>query len=153
MTNGKGLATAIGTALVAISVWGCGGGGSAAAPTPQIPNVVGNYSGSTTMTFPEAGQSVTCPTTTSATQSGSTVSLAPLVLGGACENVSIPLGQLTIDNTGAIQGQNSGTFDEPTCGRYTYVGSGGFFGRTLQLSVNATSSTCLNINMTITLSR
>ncbi len=131
---------------------GCGGG-NAAAPTPQIPNVVGNYSGSTAMAFPEVGQSVTCPTTTSVTQSGSTVNIAPLVLGGECENISLPLGQATIDNTGAIQGLGSGTYDEPTCGRYTYAASGGFFGRNLQLSVNATSSTCLNINMTINLSR
>ena len=36
----------------------CGSSGSPA-PTPQIPNVVGNYSGSTIITFPELGPSRT----------------------------------------------------------------------------------------------
>jgi hypothetical protein len=128
-------------------------GGSPSAPTPQIPSVVGNYTGNTVLTLPELGQSVTCPTTTSVTQSGTTVNIAPLVLSGECGNLSLPLGQATIDNTGAIQGQSSGTYDEPSCGRYNYTSSGGFFGRDLRLAVNATSSTCYNINMTITLSR
>jgi hypothetical protein len=129
------------------------GGGSPSAPTPQTPNVVGNYSGSTVISAPELGGQITCPTTTTVTQSGTTVTIAPLVLGGECDNISIPLEQVTIDNTGAIQGQNSGTFDEPSCGRYTYTGSGGFFGRELRLSLNATSSTCPNFNLTMTLSR
>jgi len=43
------------------------GGKLAAAPTPQLPNVVGNYSGSTTITFPEIGQTLSCPTTSSVT--------------------------------------------------------------------------------------
>lgn len=38
----------------------CGGSspGSPAAPTPQIPNVVGNYSGTTQIVLPELGQSL-----------------------------------------------------------------------------------------------
>jgi hypothetical protein len=137
---------------VLLALVGCGGG-SPSAPTPQIPNVVGNYAGTTTVGMPELGASVTCPTTTTVTQSGATVNIAPLVLGGECGNVSVPIGQQTIDNTGNIQGQNSGTFDDPSCGRYTYTGSGGFFGRDLRLSMNATSTTCYNMNLTITLTR
>ncbi len=129
------------------------GGGSPSAPTPQTPNVVGDYSGSTVINVPELSQQITCPTTTKVTQSGTTVNIAPLVLGGECDNISIPLEQVTIDNTGAIQGQNSGTFDEESCGRYTYTGSGGFFGREFRLSLNMTSSTCPNLNLTMTLSR
>jgi len=129
------------------------GGGSPSAPTPQTPNVVGDYSGSTVINVPELGQQITCPTTTKVTQSGTTVNIAPLVLGGQCDNISIPLEQVTIDNTGAIQGQNSGSFDEESCGRYTYTGSGGFFGREFRLSLNMTSSSCPNLNLTMTLSR
>jgi hypothetical protein len=58
----------------------CGGdgGNEITGPSNRIPNVAGNYSGTTTITFPELGQTVTCPTTTSVTQSGSNVSIAPL---------------------------------------------------------------------------
>jgi hypothetical protein len=81
------------------------------------------------------------------------VTFAPLILGGECGNISIPLGQSRIDNTGALQEQSAFTFDEPSCGRYSGVASGGFFGRSLQMSVSATSTTCLNFNLTITLTR
>lgn len=68
--------------------------------------------------------------------------------------MSLPLGQATIDNTGAINlGSGSGTFNDPSCGTYTYAASGGFFGRDLRMSVNATSRTCYNFNMTVNLSR
>ena len=129
------------------------GGSSPSAPTPQTPNVAGNYSGSTVINFPAAQAQVTCPTTTAVTQSGATVTFANLVLGGECDNISIGLATDTIDNTGALQGQNSGTLDEPSCGRYTYTGSGGFVGRELRLSLSATSSTCPSFTMTMTLSR
>jgi hypothetical protein len=120
-------------------------------PSSGVPNVAGNYSGTTTMVLPELSRTVSCPTTTTVTQSGSTISIAPLQLGVACDNMSIPLGQATIDATGSL-GQESGTFSE-TCGTYNYTASGGFFGRDLRLSFNATSQTCWNMNMTINLSR
>jgi hypothetical protein len=135
--------------LALLPLVACGGGNSAA-PTPQIPNVAGSYSGTTALAFPELGQSITCPTTTSVTQSGSTVNFTPLMLGGECDT-SFPLEEATIDNTGAIQGE-SGTEDEE-CGRYTWVGSGGFSGRNLQLSVTASSTTCPDFNLTINLAR
>lgn len=135
----------------------CGGGGGEGAngitgPSSRIPNVVGNYSGTTTVTFPELGQSITCPTSTSVTQSGSTVSIAPLILAGQCGNVSVPFGQGTIDATGSLGGQTTTTYTDPSCGTYNVIASGGFFGRDLRLSVNATSRTCYNLNMTINLS-
>jgi hypothetical protein len=130
----------------------CGGGEGTnlTGPSKSIPNVTGNYVGSTTIAFPELGQSLTCPTSTSVTQSGNTISIAPLVMTGPCGNMSIPVGQATIDATGAIPSE-SGTFDEPSCGTYNYTASGGFFGRDFRLSLNATSRTCYNLNMTITL--
>jgi hypothetical protein len=81
------------------------------------------------------------------------VNIAPLILGAACGGMSMPLGQVTIDSTGAIAGPNTGTYNEPSCGVYDVTASGGFFGRELRMSVNATSRTCYNFNMTITLSR
>ena len=105
------------------------------------------------MTFPELNESVSCPTTTSVTQSGGSISMAPLVLGGACGNFSIPVGAGSIDTNGALQGSTSGTYNEPSCGTYNWTGSGGFFGRDLRMSINATSLTCYNFNMTMNLTR
>jgi hypothetical protein len=131
----------------------CGGseGTKVTGPSSTIPNVAGNYSGNTTVSLPELGQSVTCPTSTSVTQSGSTISIAPLVLSGSCGNMSLPMGQRTIDATGGF-GQTTATYND-TCGTYNLVGSGGFFDREMRLSVNATSSTCYNFNLTVSLSR
>lgn len=130
------------------------GGDSPTAPTPQIPNVVGSYTGTITVTLPEVPASRDCPASTSVTQSGSTVSVAPIVLGGTCGNLSLPVGQQTIDATGAFTGPTTGTFFEPSCGgNYTYTASGGFFGRELRISMTATSAICLNFNFTAVLTR
>lgn len=129
----------------------CGGDDDITGPSNRIPEVAGNYSGTTTLTFPELGQTVSCPTSTRVTQSGSTVSIAPLVLAGQCGNLSLPLGSVTIDATGSL-GQETFTTTE-SCGVYQGVGSGGFFGRDLRLSVSMTSTTCYNLNMTVNLSR
>jgi hypothetical protein len=142
--------------VVVLSAVSCGGdnGGSPAAPTPQIPAVDGNYSGNITITFPELNTSLTCPASTVVTQSGRTVNVAPLILGGQCGNQSVPLGQVTIDNTGAIEGGGAtGTYNEPSCGTYSYSGSGGFFGREFRISLSATSATCYNFNFTAVLTR
>lgn len=139
--------------VAALLVTGCGGGSPTSPDGAQYPSVAGNYSGTTTVVFPELNQSVSCSTTTSVTQSGASINMAPLVLGGACGNVSIPVGAGTIDTLGALQGSTSGTYDEPSCGRYSWTGSGGFFGRELRMSIVATSTTCLNFNMTINLTR
>ena len=138
---------------LALLVAACGGGEGTNLTTPSssTPNVAGNYSGNTTVSLPELGQSVVCPTTTSVTQSGNTISIAPIVLAGACGNMSIPFGQTSIDPTGAL-GQATTTYTD-SCGVYTVTASGGFFGRDLRISMSATSRTCYNINMTITLTR
>src|SRR5215510_14906771 len=135
----------------ALVVAACGGGEGTnlTGPSSSTPNVAGNYSGSTTVSLPELGQSVVCPTTTSITQSGNTISIAPIVLAGACGNMSVPFGQLSIDATGAL-GQATTTYTD-SCGVYTVSASGGFFGRDLRISMSATSRTCYNINMTMTL--
>ena len=129
----------------------CGNGSSLIGPSDQIPNVAGSYTGTTTITFPELRYSASCATTTSVTQtSGGRISIAPLQLrGGECGVMSIPLGDATIDSTGSL-GQSSGTYSE-SCGVYTWVASGGFFGRNLQGSFVYTSRTCYNMNVTINL--
>lgn len=137
-----------------LSAASCGGGGSGSptSPTPTYPQVAGNYAGTISIVFPELGVTLNCPATTVVTQSGSTVNVAPIVAGGECD-MSIPLGQATIDSTGAIAGGGTGSYDEPSCGTYNYSGSGGFFGREFRVSIVATSSTCLNMNITIIMSR
>lgn len=134
-------------------VFACGGGGSSTAPTPSIPNVVGNYTGTVTINFPEIPSQLTCPSTTAVTQSGSTVSIAPIVLGGSCGNLSLPFGQATIDATGNIPGETGSFFDNSCGGTYNYSASGGFFGRDFRFSMSASSSKCLNFNVTGTLTR
>jgi len=129
----------------------CGSDGpSLTSPSNSIPNVTGNYSGTTSLSFPELGQNLSCATTTSVTQSGSTVSIAPLQLGSPC-SISVPVGNATIDATGSL-GSSTMT-DTESCGVYNMTGSGGFFGKDLRLSINATSRTCYNFNMTVNLSR
>jgi hypothetical protein len=86
------------------------------------------------------------------TQSGNSVNIAPMIATGECGGTSFPLGQTTIDDNGALQ-NDSGTFNDPSCGSYSYNASGGFFGRDFRFSLNAASLTCLNINMTGVLSR
>jgi len=129
--------------------WAC----SSPTESSNIPQVAGNYSGSGTLTFPELQTSITCPASTTVTQSGTTVNIAPIILAGQC-GTSIPLGQGTINATGALDGgSDSGTYNEPSCGTYNYTASGGFFGRELRISMSATSSTCVNFNFTMVLSR
>jgi hypothetical protein len=62
----------------------------------------------------------------------------------------LPLGSVTIDNTGNI-GSGAGTTTTADGCVYRYTASGGFFGRSLQLSAIYTSATCLNINLTVNL--
>jgi hypothetical protein len=139
--------------VLAVFAASCGGG-SPTKPSSTIPTVAGSYSGTATFTFPEVPSTVNCPASTTITQSGATVNIAPIVLAGDCGNVSIPLGQATIDQTGAINGGSAtGTNTDPSCGTYNYTASGGFFGKEFRLSMSATSSTCLNFNFTMTLTR
>lgn len=138
--------------LAVLALGACGGSSSPAAPTPTYPQVAGSYSGTIAIAFPEIPTSVSCFASTAVTQSGSSVNIAPIVLGSSCANMSIPMGPQTIDTTGAITGSQTGTFPD-TCGTYTYTASGGFFGRELRLSITATSRTCYNFNFTAVLTR
>src|SRR5262245_41024683 len=129
---------------------GCGDDGGTA-PTAQIPSVSGNYTGNTTYSVPGANLSFTCPTTATVSQSGATVNIGAVVLGGACNNQSMPFGPVTIDNTGSFPSMST-TLNQ-TCGVYTATFSGGFSARELRLSVTASSTTCPSFGMTMTLSR
>lgn len=140
--------------LSALLLTACGGSASPVAPTPRYPDVAGQYRGTITLTFPDVFNSITCPASTSVTQAGSSVSIAPMIFTGACEGFSIPFGPAMIDETGAlIGGVSTGTFVQPSCGSYLYNASGGFFGRDLRMSMTATSRTCVNFNFTAVLTR
>ncbi len=140
--------------VVAVA-FACSGNGDNAVsgPSNNIPTVAGNYSGSTNIVVGGIG-SGTCPTTTSVTQSGSAVSIAPLQLRGAeCGNSSIPMGDFVIDSTGSL-GLKPATGTTP-CGPYNITGSGGFLGRDLRLSIYETpmSGICPTVSFSITLTK
>ena len=134
---------------VAVLTTACGDNGTGPS---KIPDVAGNYSGTTSFVFPELQVTGSCPTSTAVTQNGNTVNIAPIVLGGQCGNMSLPVGQTTIDAIGSLV-QESGTTSDPSCGVYNYTISGGFFGKELRISMVLTSTTCRNMSMTISLSR
>jgi hypothetical protein len=137
-------------ALVAVNC----GGSSPTNPGPTYPAVAGNYSGNVTFSYPELAQTVTCPATTAVTQTGASISVAPIILGGACAGISIPFGNASIDLNGSMGSVPNYTYFEPSCGgNYAVSASGGFFGRQFQLSLNAVSNVCFNINVTATLTR
>lgn len=143
----------LGALLLASGLVACGGGGDVTGSSgTSYPQVAGNYSGSVTVVYPELAVSFVCPASTAVTQSGGNVSLAPLVLSGQCGGLSIPFGSTTIDTTGSM-GNVSGTTSGGSCGTYSYTASGGFFGRELRMSMNATSNTCWNFNFSTTLTR
>ena len=141
-------------ALAPLFLVACGGdgGNNLIGPTSTIPNVAGNYAGSFSVVFPELGRTAGCRATTSVTQgSGGNINIAPLQLSGDCGLTSLPFGPATIDATGSL-GSTSTTLQQ-SCGTYAASGSGGFFGRELRLSMSYVSSTCYNMNITITLTR
>lgn len=117
------------------------GSSSPTSPTPSAPQVAGNYTGGVTISYPSLGRTVTCQAATTINQQGFNLSIAPMILTGVCGTISIPIGDTTIDANGSI-GQGSGSFSEPSCGIYSFVGSGGFFGREFRLSAIYTSQTC-----------
>jgi hypothetical protein len=139
---------------LAVLTAACGGSSPTAPSGPQYPQVAGTYNGSINITLPELGTSLNCPASTSVTQTGANINIAPIILGGQCVGTlgSIPLGSATIDTNGALP-PASGSFNEPSCGSYTYTGSGGFFGRELRISMSASSNTCWNFNFTASLFR
>src|SRR5207248_1175136 len=89
--------------------------------------------------FQLIGQSVSCPATTTVTQSNANVTVAPMQLGGVCPGAgltSIPFGDATITNTGSLGSQTVNNISMPSCnGTYNAVASGGFFGAALQFSI------------------
>jgi hypothetical protein len=142
--------------LIAASACGSSDNGLTT-PSGTYPNVAGNYSGSVTFTFITLGQSLTCPATTTVTQSGGpNVNIAPLSLTGSCISVfpSLPVGDGTITTTGSLGTINQNLALASCNGTYNAVASGGFFGSSLQFSLvyTALSGGCVSQvgNFTIT---
>lgn len=123
-------------AVVCTLMAACGGGGSPTTPSSPYPLVAGNYAGSVTFTFPLLNASLTCPASTSVTQSEANVTLAPLALSGSCASIgSIPLGDTTITTTGSLGSTTVNNLFLASCnGSYNATASGGFFGSNLQFS-------------------
>src|SRR4029453_11289254 len=74
-------------------------------PSNSIPDVAGSYRGTATFSYPELGGSFSCPSSTSVTQTGGYVNIAPVQLGGDCASAglgSIPVGDMQIDTTGSL---------------------------------------------------
>jgi hypothetical protein len=140
--------------LVGLAACGGGSNGVTGSSGSSMPQVGGSYSGTMTLVYPELAGSMSCPASTAVTQSGSTVNMAPIIATGQCAGISFPLGTMSIDSTGAIDGgSGSGSYVDPSCGAYSYTASGGFFGREFRLSMNAVSATCYNYTLTWVLSR
>jgi hypothetical protein len=135
--------------LVACVVPIVGCGSSSTGPSSGPPDVAGNYSGTVTITFSLIGQTLTCPATLSVTQSGANVNISPATFSGACTNFfpTLPIGSSTIDGTGSLGSLTENNLFVASCnGDYNASASGGFFNRTLQISVvyTAVSGGCVN---------
>ena len=136
--------------------------GNVTAPnSPPVPSVAGSYSGTVR---PGGIDGIICATTTSVTQNGSYVALAPLQVG-ECINTptnssvsslglsSIPLSQTTIDETGRL-GQVSGRLANHRCG-YSYWGTPSFDPnlRMYLIMEPASEETCYGLRLTVNLTR
>ena len=155
--------------LLYVLAVGCHGGGTGRSeatptgPTSQFP-VTGAlasysptptgviYNGTATKAVPQLQQSMTCPTSTMVSQNGNTLTVAPLILAGECHNLLMPVGEMTLDSTGAITSSNSGSFIV-SCGTYTYTATGALVGDRLRLSIDAISEACPAFSMIAELSR
>lgn len=131
-------------------------GSSPTSPSSQYPSVAGNYAGSVTIGVPALGGSLTCPASTSVTQSGASVTVAPIALAGSCASIgSLPVGDGTITTTGSLGSLTLNDVVVASCnGSYNAVASGGFFGSSLQFSIvyTAISGGCLTDPGNITFS-
>ena len=120
----------------AVTLAGCSGNSSTAPTSSGPPNVAGSYSGTVTINYISLGRTLTCPAQTTVTQNGANVTLAPLALTGVCASVgSLPLGDMTISNTGSLGNTTlTNQFFASCGGSYDITASGGFFGNTLQFA-------------------
>ena len=133
--------------LGCVSLSGCGGGSTPTTPSPQYPAVAGNYSGAAKITLNKLGGSLDCPASTTVTQSGASVTLAPLTLTGACAGVgSVPLGRFALSTTGALALSQNNVPIADCNGAYNATADGGFSGSTLQfsLALTAVSGGCVS---------
>jgi hypothetical protein len=143
------LAAVLGMLLSACGSSSSNNSNPAAPSAPSYPMVAGNYSGSITITYQLLAASLNCPATTTITQSGANVSIAPLAMTGPCTNVfpSLPMGDMTINTSGSLGSATVNNISVASCnGSYNAAASGGFFGSSLQFSLayTAASGGCVN---------
>lgn len=128
-------------ACVALFVAGCGGGSSPTAPStptgPTYPSVAGNYSGTMTFTFSTLGGSVTCPVSTTVSQTGASVTIGTITASGTCASFgTLPsLGTFTITSSGSLGTTTVNNVPGGSCnGSYSTTFTSGFSGSTLQFT-------------------
>jgi hypothetical protein len=138
--------------LMAVGLAACGGGGVNGPSDDDVPNVAGSYTG--TLSINGAGAVVTCPASTTVTQSANQVGFTALTLSGQCTGLAFPMGNATLLPTGVLA--DSGTTltgVDPSCGSYTASASITFAGRTMSLSVLGNFQLCGTVSMNGQLSR
>jgi hypothetical protein len=116
---------------------------SGPAQPSTIPNVAGNYTGTTNIVIPQLLFNFTCPATPSVTQTGANVTLSPVPMSGACANnfPTRPGSSFTIDTTGSLGPATENGIPFAACnGTYTATASGGFVGNTLEISLVYTAA-------------
>lgn len=136
--------------LLCIVFVACGSSNDVTGPS-RVPSVAGNYAGVVTAASPEHGESLQCPATTSVTQSGNSVTVGAIRFGEPCDAVDFEVGTTIIDANGALPTART-TFTE-SCGIYTVTVSGGFSNQELRIVGTYLSDTCLDLTVTIALSR
>jgi hypothetical protein len=135
---------------------------SPAAPSSPYPRVAGNYTGSVTFSYSSLASSLTCPATTTVTQTDATVTFAPLTIAGSCGTTfpSFPLGSFTLSTDGSLgSSSQNGIFVASCNGVYNATESGSFSGSSFKFSLTYTAAGggCLsdpgNFAMTIALAK
>ena len=156
----KRLLSAFACAVLLASV-ACGSSSPTAPSAPQALQVAGNYSGTAVITYTQLAVTVNASATMTVTQAGNAVNLASLVFTiPNYGTLSLPLGETTIDATGAVSGQGMSASNvwSASCNAYqTYSATGTFVGRQFQGSMLATFSStaggCYNFTLAVTLNR
>ena len=118
-------------------------------PSSPYPNVAGNYAGLVTFSFPSSGI-LACAATTTVTQSGWSVTVAPMSLAGDCSRLvpSLPVGNLTLSTTGSLFIGTQSNLYVASCNGYynASVVNGSFAGSGFEFSIlyTAQSGGCVS---------
>lgn len=128
--------------VLGVGLSACSRDASPSAPSSPYPSVAGTYSGTVTIGLTAFATSLTCPATTTVTQSDATVTFTPLTMSGNCAVAfpSLPLGSFAVSSSGSLGSASQNGIFVPSCnGNYNATQSGGFSGSTFQFSLAYTA--------------